>query len=215
MRIDDIDIDEYNEEHVTARATLGEIFQVFANSPVVRRNRKGRAAEYTATGKTDGGRTLKIPFDYRDGTARPITAWEEDWMRAKKTTREAARDAAEAAFATRKESDAEGEVVEVAVSKNLSTVVSVRLSEDDLDVIEAAANTRGVKVSTFLREAALATAGDTGWVNARVVAEQIHATEKTVVDLMEALRASVEASKKSSATIPADQENPRSYGCGA
>jgi hypothetical protein len=78
MRIDDIVIDEHNEEHVTARATLREIYQVFANSPVIRRNRKDRAAEYTATEETDGGRTLKIPFDDHDGTARPITAWEED-----------------------------------------------------------------------------------------------------------------------------------------
>jgi uncharacterized protein (DUF1778 family) len=137
-------------------------------------------------------------------------------MRTKKTTKNAtARDAAEAAFATRNDADAEGDVVEVAVSRNLSTVVSVRLSEDDLDVIEAAASGRGVKVSTFLREAALAAAGDTGWVSARVVAEQIHATEKTVTDLMEALRASVEASKKTSATVPVEPENPRSYGYGA
>lgn len=124
----------------------------------------------------------------------------------------AAKAAAEAAYATRKDDDAEGDVVEVPVSKNLSTVVSVRLSEGDLDIIETAASARGVKISTFLREAALATASGAGWVSVSTVTEQIQATEKTVVDLMEALRASVEAAKKTSATNSLDRESPGSYG---
>ena len=39
------------------------------------RNKKTGSAEYIAIGKTDGGRTLVIPFDYDAGAVRPITAW--------------------------------------------------------------------------------------------------------------------------------------------
>jgi uncharacterized DUF497 family protein len=76
MRFDEVVIDDGNEEHVTAHGiSVREISQVFANSPVVRRNRKNRAADYVAEGKTDGGSVVLVFFDYEDGAVRPITAW--------------------------------------------------------------------------------------------------------------------------------------------
>jgi hypothetical protein len=58
-------------------------------------------------------------------------------------------------YATRDDPDAEGDVVETTVSKNLSTVVSVRLTPADVAQIEAVARARGMKLSAFLRQAAL------------------------------------------------------------
>lgn len=77
MRIEWIAIDEHNEGHVTRHGvTLDEIRQVFANVPVVRKNRPDRAADYVATGTTDGGTTIRIAFDHNpeDGSVRPIAA---------------------------------------------------------------------------------------------------------------------------------------------
>lgn len=77
MRIDYIDIDGDNEEHVTAHGvSVLEIHQVFANSPSVKRNRTSGSAAYFADGVTDGGRRVQVPFDFQNRTARPITAWE-------------------------------------------------------------------------------------------------------------------------------------------
>lgn len=78
MRYDQIEIDDHNEAHVTAHGvSLAEIENVLSRSPVVRRNRKGRSAEFTATGTTLAGRRVKIAFNLDDGNLRPITAWED------------------------------------------------------------------------------------------------------------------------------------------
>ncbi len=76
--IDAIEIDEDNEEHVTAHGvSVSEIYQVFRNAPTIKRNRRSRSASYwTDPGVTDGGRRVHIFFDIQDHIAPPITAWE-------------------------------------------------------------------------------------------------------------------------------------------
>lgn len=76
MRFVEVVIDGGNEEHVTGHGvSVQEIGQVFSNGPVVRRNRRNRAAEFVADGVTDGGSRVLVFFDYEDGAVRPITAW--------------------------------------------------------------------------------------------------------------------------------------------
>lgn len=78
MLIEFVDVDEHNERHATRhRVSTVEIVQVFANNPVVRRNRRGRAADYLATGRTDGGSGVSVAFDHdpETGTFRPLAAW--------------------------------------------------------------------------------------------------------------------------------------------
>ena len=56
--------------------------------------------------------------------------------------------------------DTEGwEEVEAEVSPNLASVVSVRLRRSELTAIETAADAAGLKLSTFIRQAALAASG--------------------------------------------------------
>ena len=73
---------------------------------------------------------------------------------ARKTAEETAAAAAEL-YANKDSGDLLGAPVEVEPSKNLSTVVSVRLNAADLEVIEKAAAAAGVKLSAYLRQAAL------------------------------------------------------------
>jgi uncharacterized protein (DUF1778 family) len=59
-----------------------------------------------------------------------------------------------------KHRDDEGwQPVEAAVSPNLDSVVSVRLRRGELTAIEDAAKAAGLKLSTFIRQAALAASG--------------------------------------------------------
>ncbi len=78
MRIDEIEIDDNNEMHITRHGiSVAEVHQVFGNDPQIRRNRKGRAGTHVALGMTEGGRTVFIPFvDRGSGRIRPVTAWE-------------------------------------------------------------------------------------------------------------------------------------------
>lgn len=65
--------------HATLRATAAEIEHVlFDTCTIMRRNKSGRAADYLATGKTGGGRSLVVAFIYDADrrSVRPITAWE-------------------------------------------------------------------------------------------------------------------------------------------
>lgn len=41
--------------HVTRRATVSEVEEVFANQPVIRGNLRGRVATHLAAGHTDAG----------------------------------------------------------------------------------------------------------------------------------------------------------------
>jgi hypothetical protein len=68
-----------NTLHVTRRATVSEVEEVFANQPVIRGNLRGRVATHLAAGRTDAGRPLTVAFIYRPeiNAAIPITAWEE------------------------------------------------------------------------------------------------------------------------------------------
>jgi uncharacterized DUF497 family protein len=71
MRIERIEIDDDNVEHVTSHGvTIAEIEAVFASRPTIRRNKSGRTADYYAVA---GG--IRVNFLYRPGVARPISAW--------------------------------------------------------------------------------------------------------------------------------------------
>lgn len=71
MRIDVIDIDDDNVGHLTSHGvTIAEIEAVFAGSPEVRRNKRGRSADYYAVANG-----VRVNFLYRPGVARPISAW--------------------------------------------------------------------------------------------------------------------------------------------
>jgi hypothetical protein len=75
--IEAIEWDDGNLDHALRRATRAEVEQVFANRPVIRRNRRGHAADYVAVGVTDGGRKLAaFVHDSGSHSARPVTAWE-------------------------------------------------------------------------------------------------------------------------------------------
>lgn len=67
-----------NTEHVTRRATVTEVEEVFLSRPVIRGNLRGRAGTHVAIGQTAAGRRLAIPFVYDpdERAARPITVWE-------------------------------------------------------------------------------------------------------------------------------------------
>src|SRR5207253_10921910 len=54
-----------------------ECDQALENGLAIRRNRRDRAAEWIAFGRTDGGDCLAIPVDPTDqpGIWRPATAW--------------------------------------------------------------------------------------------------------------------------------------------
>lgn len=80
VRPEGIEWDDVNLRHATAHGVgAAEIEQVIANGPRYRRNRRGRSADYLATGLTDGGRRVVVAVEWRATTrlVRPITAWEE------------------------------------------------------------------------------------------------------------------------------------------
>lgn len=58
--------------------SLDEMEQMFFNAPTVGRNKRRRAAPFTAVGRTDGGRRVRVNFVYEQdtGAARVISAWE-------------------------------------------------------------------------------------------------------------------------------------------
>jgi hypothetical protein len=78
IRVLRIRFDEGRLEHLTKRATIDEIKQVFTNGPRYGHNLRGRVAKYRAIGRTDTGRPLTVPFIYDEvtHTAIPITAYE-------------------------------------------------------------------------------------------------------------------------------------------
>lgn len=78
IRILRVRFEEGRLDHLTKRATIDEIEQVFGNTPQYLHNLRGRVATYRATGRTDAGRPLTVPFIYdsETHTAIPITAYE-------------------------------------------------------------------------------------------------------------------------------------------
>ena len=74
----------------------------------------------------------------------------------------------------------DGDVVEVEASKNLTTVVSVRLSVEDLTLIEQAASRADVKLSAFLRNAALSVARDEEVISRSEAVAAVEAVEKAL-----------------------------------
>ena len=74
----EVELDEGNESELAAhQITALEAWQVLAGEPVWAPNRKGRAANWLAVGRTDGGRRLTLPvvYDSERRRARPITGW--------------------------------------------------------------------------------------------------------------------------------------------
>ena len=77
MRIEQVDLNG-NTEHATCHGvSADEIIQVFTNTPQISRNRNHRSAGYSAFGRTDGGRPVRVNFGYDPArrSARPISAW--------------------------------------------------------------------------------------------------------------------------------------------
>lgn len=73
-------MDDANREHATRHGiTVEEITQALLNNPTMRRNRKGRAGDYSVFGATDGGRQVVVVVAWDPGSRvlRPITAWEQ------------------------------------------------------------------------------------------------------------------------------------------
>jgi uncharacterized DUF497 family protein len=69
--IDQVEIDDDNLFHVTSHGvSLAEIEAVFTSAPVIRRNKRGRSADYYAVANG-----VRVNFLYRPGVARPISAW--------------------------------------------------------------------------------------------------------------------------------------------
>lgn len=67
-----------NVIHATRHGvSVSEIEQVLANNPIYRKNKKGRQADYLASGRTDGGRRVVVAVSWNSATreVRPITAW--------------------------------------------------------------------------------------------------------------------------------------------
>ena len=54
-----------------------QLFEIFSHRHIVRRNRKGRAAEYFVIGRDNNGRCLAVPIMPTEDPLiwRPVTAW--------------------------------------------------------------------------------------------------------------------------------------------
>lgn len=77
----DVEFDEGNESELAAHGiTALEAWQVLANEPTWARNKKGRAANWLAVGRTDGGRRLSLPvvYDPVRRRIRPVTGWDSN-----------------------------------------------------------------------------------------------------------------------------------------
>lgn len=70
--------DDNNEEKFwTHRLHAHQVLQILDRPFVVKRNRKGRAAEYVVIGRDDHGQCIAVPVKPTDdpGVWRPVTAW--------------------------------------------------------------------------------------------------------------------------------------------
>jgi hypothetical protein len=79
VRIEQVDLNG-NTEHATCHGvSADEIIQAFTNKPRINRNRNHHSAGYSAFGRTDGGRRVRVNFRYDPArrSARPISAWED------------------------------------------------------------------------------------------------------------------------------------------
>lgn len=184
MHIETVRCDEHNEVHATRHGvSIAEIVQVFTNDPEVRRNRCNRRADYVATGVTDGRGTRPRRLRPRSrGRNRPTHCRMESHV--SRRSPEQTAHVADDAYA-RAEDRADGDLVDMQVSKNLTTVVSVRLSAEDLGVLEQAARRAGVKLSVFLRSAALSVARDEEVISRSEAVAAVEMVEKA----LQALRA--------------------------
>jgi uncharacterized protein (DUF1778 family) len=78
--------------------------------------------------------------------------------------------------------------VKAKVSKNLGIVYSVRFTPEDLDAIEEAAKAQGMKLSEFIRKAALGAAAGGDQVEAGEKAQALEEVREKVRELEKAVR---------------------------
>ncbi|HEY3117535.1 MAG TPA: hypothetical protein VGK54_12400, partial [Chloroflexota bacterium] len=74
-----ITFDDGNEAELARhRVTADEVIEVFENDPLWRTNRRDRAGNRQAIGRTNGGRLLTVVaiWDVSNRVLRPITAWD-------------------------------------------------------------------------------------------------------------------------------------------
>ncbi|MBK5306842.1 MAG: hypothetical protein JJD92_09170 [Frankiaceae bacterium] len=112
---------------------------------------------------------------------------------AAKTEEETARAAAEM-WAARNDPDLlTGEIVELegSSSPTSSVVVSVRLNSKELGEIERAADAAGMKLSTYVKHAALTTARDSSRISRAEVLKSIDAMGARLVKELDQLKKSV------------------------
>jgi uncharacterized protein (DUF1778 family) len=133
-----------NWHHATRRASREEMEEVFANGPSIVRNRRGRTADWCAV----LGEPMNInlhddeePFVHPDMPEGMTQEEYAEWLY------------------QRRDEIKEWDEVDAEISPNLGSVVSVRLRRSELSAIEVAANAAGMKLSTFIRQAALAASG--------------------------------------------------------
>ena len=83
--------------------------------------------------------------------------------------------------------------------------ISVRLSGDDLETIERAANAAGIRLSTFIREAAIAAASEASAVTER---RQLEERIGNIRDLLSKLQSDVHNHRYATAVrIPEDEHS--------
>jgi len=89
---------------------------------------------------------------------------------------------AEYLYAHRNDPDMVGEEVDLKPAEPLTMVVSVRLREADMRTVAAAAETAGMTVSAFIRQAAIDAAGRAP-VDREALAKQIAAVERDLAEV--------------------------------
>jgi uncharacterized protein (DUF1778 family) len=125
----------------------------------------------------------------------------------RKTAEETAR-AAKEMYAARNDPDLlTGEVVTLEPSTDpASVVLSVRLNGADLGEIERAAAAAGMKLSTYVKHAALTAARDSSRISRAEVLEQIDAMGERLENAIAQIKQSVAAGANKPATRPIRHE---------
>ncbi len=76
-----------------------------------------------------------------------------------------------------------GEPVDIEPARSLSLVVSVRLREDEAEKVAAASEAAGMKVSTFIRQAAVAAATRDEPLDREALARRLASVRRAVDDV--------------------------------
>lgn len=148
MIFDRIEWDEHNLDHATKRLTAAEIEQAILNADRMLKHPRD-ADRGRMESVTDGGKAVVVSFKLVCDGVRPITGWEADMTVNMSEAKLAAHN-----NRTQDSSDFEGgEEVPITVKRN--GTISVRFSPEELEDLRARAEDAGVKVTSFIRAAAL------------------------------------------------------------